>query len=140
MAMGVRAAQLGDQKWLSRYLVFTILLACVFMVVKYVEYSAKIEHGMLPGLAYAAEYDATQLLSPSPDGNPHLFFGLYFIMTGLHGTHVAVGIGVLTWILIRARKGHFGPKYYTPVENVGLYWHIVDLIWIFLFPLLYLVK
>jgi cytochrome c oxidase subunit 3 len=73
-------------------------------------------------------------------GLPHIFFGLYFCMTGLHGVHVLVGIGVLTWILIRARKGQFGPKYFTPVENVGLYWHIVDLVWIFLFPLLYLVK
>jgi cytochrome c oxidase subunit 3 len=61
-------------------------------------------------------------------------------MTGLHGIHVLVGLGVLTWVLMRARKGHFGPKYYTPVENVGLYWHLVDLVWIFLFPLLYLVK
>ncbi|MEM6992407.1 MAG: cytochrome c oxidase subunit 3, partial [Myxococcota bacterium] len=73
-------------------------------------------------------------------GKPHIFFGLYFVMTGLHGVHVLVGIGVLFWVLARANKGEFGPRYYTPVENVGLYWHLVDLVWIFLFPLLYLVR
>ena len=61
-------------------------------------------------------------------------------MTGLHGVHVLVGIGVLLWVLMRAKNGEFGPRYYTPVENVGLYWHLVDLVWIFLFPLLYLVR
>ena len=69
-----------------------------------------------------------------------MFFGIYFTMTGLHGLHVVIGIGVLTWILIRARRREFTPDNYVAVENVGLYWHIVDLVWIFLFPLLYLVK
>ena len=71
--------------------------------------------------------------------NAHLFFGVYFLMTGLHGIHVILGMGVLTWIMIRAAKGHFYKDYYTPVEIGGLYWHLVDLIWIYLFPLLYLV-
>ena len=74
------------------------------------------------------------------EGHPHIFFAVYFCMTGLHGIHVLIGIGVLTWVYPRAAKGQFGPSYYTPVENVGLYWHLVDLIWIFLFPLLYLVR
>jgi cytochrome c oxidase subunit 3 len=67
------------------------------------------------------------------------FFSIYFLMTGLHGIHVLVGMGLITWILIRATKNEFGPKYFTPVDLVGLYWHLVDLIWIFLFPLLYLI-
>jgi cytochrome c oxidase subunit 3 len=74
-----------------------------------------------------------------PD-NAHLFFGIYFGMTGLHGLHVAAGMVVITWLLVRAAKGHFSPAYFTPVDVGGLYWHIVDLIWIFLFPLLYLIR
>jgi cytochrome c oxidase subunit III len=67
------------------------------------------------------------------------FFGIYFLMTGLHGLHVIIGIGLITWLLVRARRNEFGPEYFTPVDLVGLYWHLVDLIWIFLFPLLYLI-
>ena len=69
-----------------------------------------------------------------------IFFGIYFLMTGLHGLHVLAGMVAITWILIRSIKGHFGPEYFTPVDFVGLYWHLVDLIWIFLFPLLYLIS
>lgn len=135
MALAVRAAQVGDQPAIKRNLLLTIGCACIFLVVKYFEYSAKIHHGMLPGRFYSALEHGYII-----EGHPHIFFAVYFCMTGLHGFHVLVGIGVLTWILIRANKGHFGPRYYTPVENVGLYWHLVDLIWIFLFPLLYLVR
>lgn len=135
MALAVRAAQTGNQKSLKLNLVLTIAFAFVFMIVKYFEYSAKFEHGMLPGKFYTAVQHGYDI-----PGQPWIFFGIYFCMTGLHGIHVAVGIGVLTWILLRANKGEFGPNYYVPVENVGLYWHLVDLIWIFLFPLLYLVK
>jgi len=73
-------------------------------------------------------------------GKPHVFFGIYFTMTGLHGLHVVIGIGLLLWILIGGQKRKYHSAYYTPVEMVGLYWHLVDLIWIFLFPLLYLVR
>jgi cytochrome c oxidase subunit 3 len=135
MATAVRAAQVGENDKLIRNLIYTIGFAGVFMVVKYFEYSAKIEHGMLPGIFYTAHLHGYDI-----PGLPHIFFGIYFCMTGLHGVHVLVGIGVLTWVLLRAKKKHFGPSYYTPVENVGLYWHLVDLVWIFLFPLLYLVK
>jgi cytochrome c oxidase subunit 3 len=76
---------------------------------------------------------------PSPK-NVHLFFGIYFVMTGLHALHVIAGMSLIGWILWRARKGVFGPKYFSPVDFVGLYWHLVDLVWIFLFPLLYLIK
>jgi cytochrome c oxidase subunit 3 len=72
--------------------------------------------------------------------NPQLFFGIYFAMTGLHGIHVLAGMIVITWLLVRATRGAYGPDYFTPVDLVGLYWHIVDLIWIFLFPLFYLIS
>lgn len=71
--------------------------------------------------------------------NVQLFFGIYFVMTGLHGIHVLAGIAVISWLLLRATRGHFGPEYFAPVDFTGLYWHVVDLVWIFLFPLLYLI-
>jgi cytochrome c oxidase subunit III len=71
--------------------------------------------------------------------NTHIFFGIYFLMTGLHGIHVLAGMALIFWVLLRTRRGEFGPQYFSPVDFVGLYWHIVDLIWIFLFPLLYLI-
>lgn len=131
MALGVRAAQTSNNKQLMLQVTLTILLAFTFLVIKYFEYSHKIHLGLLPGRFYEGSGIA---------GSPHIFFGIYFVMTGLHGLHVIAGIGVLLWILLRAKKGHFNSAYYSPVENVGLYWHIVDLIWIFLFPLLYLVR
>jgi cytochrome c oxidase subunit 3 len=75
---------------------------------------------------------------PEP-ANTHIFFSIYFLMTGLHGIHVLVGMGLIAWVLLRARRGEFGPAYFSPVDFVGLYWHVVDLVWIFLFPLLYLI-
>lgn len=132
MALAVRACQTGTQKQQVVNLVLTILLACSFMVVKVIEYTGHIEEGMEPGRLFSHP--------GTPGAAPHLFFSAYYTMTGTHGLHVLIGIGVLTWIMLRARKGHFGPHYYSPVENVGLYWHLVDLIWIFLFPLLYLVR
>jgi cytochrome c oxidase subunit 3 len=72
--------------------------------------------------------------------NTHIFFGIYFAMTGLHGLHVLVGLGVISWLLMRARRGEFSAQYYAPVDLTGLYWHLVDLIWIYLFPLLYLIR
>ncbi len=131
MALAVRAAQLGDRKLLVRLLGLTLLLASGFLVVKGFEYSHKLHEGLLPGKYFSAKGIA---------GLPHIFFGIYFAMTGLHGVHVVAGMIVISWVLIRARQGRYSAEYYTPVENVGLYWHLVDLIWIFLFPLLYLVK
>jgi cytochrome c oxidase subunit 3 len=132
MALAVRSAQLGDNKKIVMWLAITIACAFGFLIVKYFEYSHKFHLGLLPGKAYSFEGDIP--------GRPELFFTVYFCMTGLHGIHVVAGIIVLGWILLRAQKGHFTSRYYTPVENVGLYWHLVDLVWIFLFPLLYLVK
>lgn len=131
MALGVRAAQTNNKKQLIFQLTNTIFLACVFLVIKYFEYSHKFHEGLLPGKFFFGE---------GMQGMPHVFFGIYFVMTALHGLHVLVGIGVIGWILMRGMKGEFSSQYYTPVENVGLYWHLVDIVWIFLFPLLYLVR
>lgn len=132
MALAVRGAQTNDKAATVKYLAITIACAFAFLVVKYFEYSSKFEHGFLPGSLYHGHEFIP--------GRPELFFSVYFMMTGLHGIHVIAGIGVLFWILKRANRGDFSSAYYTPVENVGLYWHLVDLVWIFLFPLLYLVR
>ncbi|MEX1063346.1 MAG: cytochrome c oxidase subunit 3 family protein [Balneolaceae bacterium] len=131
VAMAIRSAQLNQQKGLIINLCITIALAATFMVIKYFEYAHKFELGILPGTYYTYE------------GIPHdlanIFFSIYYMMTGLHGLHVMIGIGLMIWLIVRARKGHFHSGYYTPVEVTGLYWHLVDIIWIFLFPLLYLI-
>ncbi|HEB61419.1 MAG TPA: hypothetical protein ENJ06_06305 [Phycisphaeraceae bacterium] len=106
----------------------------------------KIEHSTIapaptgPGGLAPEVPTTTPVEEMQPPEKARLFFSWYFGMTGLHGIHVLVGMGLITWILIRAARGTFGPEYYAPVDNVGLYWHLVDLIWIFLFPLLYLIE
>lgn len=129
----VTAAQKGNKSALTENIIFTILCGFGFLIVKYLEYSHKIHDGTLPG----SLFNNPELLEAAPKAP--LFFTLYFLMTGLHGLHVLGGIGVWIWLLIRARRGEFGPNYYTPIEMTGLYWHFVDLVWIYLFPLLYLV-
>ncbi|MEM8737707.1 MAG: cytochrome c oxidase subunit 3 [Planctomycetota bacterium] len=86
-----------------------------------------------------SHYPRFSELDPLEEGRTHIFFQIYFMMTGLHGIHVLIGMGLITWILFKSAAGAFSPEYYTPVDLVGLYWHLVDLIWIFLFPLLYLI-
>ena len=137
MALAVRAAQTENQKSLELNLLATIAFACGFLVVKFFEYSAKLQHGLLPGKFYdQSSMSAEQAVVDAPQ----LFFTIYFVMTGTHGLHVLIGVGVILWIYLRAKRGDFNSENYSAVENVGLYWHLVDLIWIFLFPLLYLVK
>lgn len=131
VAMAIRSAQRNQQKGLILNLLFTIGLAFVFMVIKYFEYEHKFHLGIYPGEFYTYGGIDHELAN--------IFFSIYYMMTGLHGIHVLVGIGLMIWLVIRARKGHFDSQYYGPVETVGLYWHLVDLIWIFLFPLLYLI-
>lgn len=134
VALAIRAAQTNSQGQITAYLVVTLLCAATFMVVKYYEYSHKFSVGLLPG----GYFKAAGVNVENPD-QLHVFFGIYFLMTGLHGIHVLIGMGVLFWVLLRSLKGEFGPHYYLPLELGGLYWHLVDLIWIFLFPLLYLI-
>ena len=131
MALAVGFAQRNERKKSQTMLVITILCAFAFLVVKYFEYSHKIHDGLLP----VKLFSNTHLVAPKAS----LFYSLYFLMTGLHGFHVVLGIGLITWILLRTRRGEFSSQYFTPVEMVGLYWHFVDLVWIYLFPLLYLV-
>lgn len=140
-ALAVRSAQLGQRDRVSLYLVITIACAAIFLIVKYFEYGAKIEHGLLPGQFWHPHMEHVHLREGQTALAPHthVFFGVYFMLTGLHGVHVAVGIGVLAWILWRNVKGEFSKDYWTPVDLAALYWHLVDLIWIYLFPLLYLI-
>jgi len=143
-AWSVRSAQLGDRRGLLRNLALTLVLASVFLVVKYFEYSHKLHNGVGWG---AACHPSAEILASLPDAARALpvprdlgvFFSVYYVMTGLHGIHVLVGMGLYLWLLTRASRGHFGAGYYVPVDAVALYWHLVDLIWIFLFPLLYLI-
>lgn len=150
MAMGVRSAQVSDKKKLLMYCALTVLGALIFMGIKFVEYQAKYEHGLLPvfggmqvptlaeqgkQLTWYTDHDG--VMAGVPHGN--LFFSIYFTMTAIHGLHVIIGAGLILWIMVGAAKGRFHAHYYLPVDLVGLYWHLVDLIWIFLFPLLYLV-
>jgi cytochrome c oxidase subunit III len=142
-AWSVRAAQLGRQRMLRATLLVTLALAATFMVVKYFEYSHKLHHGIVWGAGYrpSAEILATlpeAARAATPD-HVGVFYSIYFLMTGLHGIHVLVGMGLYLWLWRRARAGHFGPGYFVPVDMVALYWHVVDMVWIFLFPLFYLV-
>ncbi len=132
MGLAVIAAQSGRQGAVRLNLVLSILFASGFLVVKFIEYKLKIHHGTLPGRLWHGE--------GFHDPYVHVFYGLYFVMTGLHGLHVLIGMGLMTWCLIfRASSVQFNRKYFTPVELVALYWALVDLIWVFLFPLLYLI-
>lgn len=147
MAQAVTDTMEGNNKKALFKVYITTACAFIFMIVKYFEYKAKIHHGLFPGfdlwnpdLAYVgANVRDMALMNGLDPANLRLFFVLYFAMTGLHGFHILVGIGLMIWIMRRLKRNDFSPKYYTAVEGVGLYWHIVDIIWIFLFPLMYLI-
>lgn len=133
VVLAIHAAQKEKKHFIIINLALTIVCAFAFLVVKYVEYSHKFHDGVLPG------YFFSNATVSNPD-QLHIYFGIYFLMTGLHGIHVLIGMGILTWLLLRSIKGDFNSQYYQPLELGGLYWHLVDVIWIFLFPLLYLVS
>ena len=133
MAMAVRSAQVGKRMGQVVWLILTMILGSTFLVIKYFEYAAKFEHHLVPGPHFLAPAGYEALANPL-----QLFFALYFIMTGIHAAHMVIGLGLMAVILVMAWRGKFGPTYYTPVEVGGLYWHFVDIVWIFLFPLLYL--
>jgi cytochrome c oxidase subunit III len=130
-ALAIRAIQQDKRKQCVALLIATVIFAGVFMVVKYFEYSHKIHLGILPGKYFADT--AVQ------GANPHVFFSIYFAMTGLHGFHVLGGMVFLSWVAYKVAKGKYSSQHYTSIEMGGLYWHLVDLIWIYLFPLLYLI-
>ena len=131
MVMAVDSAKTERRKKLIVHLLLTIAFAGVFLGIKYIEYSHKFHEGLLPGRFYHHQGDAVP--------GQFMFFSFYFMMTGLHGIHILGGIAAIGWVLRRAVRGDFSHQYYTPVDLTGLYWHLVDLIWIYLFPLLYLI-
>ena len=129
VALSIAALQKGDKKLSIMLLVMTNILAFAFMINKYFEWSEKIHHGIFPG---------SETMLNLPDGQI-LFYGLYYIMTGLHGLHVIIGLIFLTIVMGFIITGSVNKDSYVKLENAGLYWHLVDLIWIFLFPLFYLI-
>jgi cytochrome c oxidase subunit 3 len=135
MVMAVRAGQLGKQKAIIGWLILTLLFGGAFLGVKAYEWNEKFVEHHIPG----AEFHFAELPAGPAQGHAQIFFSLYFAMTGLHALHMVVGVGMLLWLIWEARRGTYSAKYYTPVDIGGLYWHFVDIIWIFLFPLLYLI-
>jgi cytochrome c oxidase subunit 3 len=132
MVLAVQSAQQGKRKQLMMFLVLTILLGSAFLGIKSFEYAHKFHEHLFPGSTFTFE-------------GPHapqaqIFFSFYFVMTGLHALHMIIGIGVLFVLLMQAKRGKFTSEYYSPIDVAGLYWHFVDVVWIFLFPLLYLIS
>jgi len=138
MVLAVRAAQVGSRRGQVVNLILTILFGTIFLVVKYFEYSDKFEHHLIPGPYFSTEYIEHLGRTGVDPFSTQLFFSLYFIMTGIHAAHMVVGIALMSVILWMAWRGRFTPDYYGPIEISGLYGHFVDIVWIFLFPLLYL--
>jgi len=132
MALGVRAAQLSNRKQLQLFLVLTMIFGTIFLVIKGFEYHAKWVEHLVPGFNF--HYPIPQF-----ERHAQILFFLYFCMTGMHALHMIVGLGLLSYLLIQATRKVFSATYYAPVEMIGLYWHFVDIVWIFLFPLLYLI-
>ena len=161
MAMSVWSAQTNRKKLLPVCLFLTLILGFVFLGIKYVEYKQKFDHHLIPGSSFDITYrmnhpaaddspkeiaaekrEVQDGLAADPYVNAHaqLYFSLYFGMTGLHALHMIVGAGLLIWLIAESLKGRYTPEYNNPVENVGLYWHFVDIVWIYLFALLYLIN
>jgi len=137
VALSVRAAQLGKRMLLVTLLVLTILFGLVFLGVKAYEWNQKFTEHHVPGYSFHFEQPSAE--KPVDQGRAQIFFSLYFAMTGMHALHMIIGVGIFTVITWMAWRGRFTPEYHTPVEIAGLYWHFVDIVWIYLFPLLYLI-
>jgi cytochrome c oxidase subunit III len=148
MALGVWAAEVKKKGLLVLTLILTMLFGIAFIGVKADEYHEKWEKHHIPG----EHFDVSEFVNPHayglkeeplpPDQAAHtqIFFSLYFAMTGLHALHMIIGLGILVWLTIRAHRGDFTAGYVAPIENFALYWHFVDIVWLFLFPLLYLIN
>jgi cytochrome c oxidase subunit 3 len=140
VALGVRAAQMGQRKLLVILLLLTIVFGFAFLGIKGVEWYQKFEEHHIPGRSFNAD----DLVKAYPqihidERHEQIYFSLYFAMTGLHALHMIIGVGIFVFLTYYAWKGRYTSKYYTPVEIGGLYWHFVDIVWIYLFPLLYLI-
>lgn len=139
MAMAVYYSQKGDRKKLLAFLALTLILGLAFLGIKYVEYSTKIHDGLFPAAAtWNPPSEGEHAIPVEKQQAVHVFLWIYFLMTGLHAVHMVVGAGILITLIIMAQQGKFTKNYNSPVEISGLYWHFVDIVWIFLFPLLYL--
>jgi cytochrome c oxidase subunit III len=148
MALGVWAAEVRKKNMLVWTLILTTVFGCAFLGIKYVEYHEKWEKHHIPG----AHFDIAEFVNPAAYGikeeplapdmaqRTQVFFFLYFAMTGMHALHMIIGVGLLFWLIARAKRGDFSAGYVAPIENFGLYWHFVDIVWLFLFPLLYLIN
>jgi cytochrome c oxidase subunit III len=161
MAMSVWAAQVGRKKQVTAFLIATLILGTAFLGVKAIEYKQKYDHHLIPGRSFdisfcvnnpsacglttsgleAEKKEIEEAFARDPELNSHaqLYFSLYFGMTGLHALHMIIGAGLLVWLIVESLAQRYGPGYNTPVEVTGLYWHFVDIVWIYLFPLLYLI-
>ena len=140
MALAVHYAKHGERRRTTLYLGLTALLGIAFLVFKGYEYYSDYRDMLIPGWRFdESEWVAKEHLKPEQVPHVKLFLMFYWIMTGLHGLHVTIGIVVVLVIMALAWRGHFSPAYYSPVDVTGLYWHFVDLVWIFLLPMLYLV-
>ncbi len=151
VVLAVRAAKLGHNRMLTRMLGLTLLLGVAFLLIKAAEYTHEYREGVMPcdGVFHpdaeissnlrraAADFDANEIILRREF---QLFWVFYFFMTGVHALHMVIGIGLFTFLLIKAGRGQYTPQKHAQVEIMGLYWHFVDLVWIFLFPLLYLVR
>jgi cytochrome c oxidase subunit 3 len=131
MALAVHAAQMGRRKSIVWFLLLTMILGTLFLGIKFTEYYHKHEEHLIPGFDF--------LFPDGDSGQAAIFFSFYFAMTGLHALHMIIGLALLVYLAVQARRGRFSDLYFTPVEITGLYWHFVDIVWIFLFPLLYLI-
>lgn len=146
MAMAVYSAEMRRQGQLILFLVLTILLGFVFLGIKGVEWTTEYQEQHVPGINFSIQEFVHPTnpkaipLAPDMAQKTQLYFFLYFTMTGMHALHMIIGIGILFFLVARASKGAFTTGHVMPIENFGLYWHFVDIIWIFLFPLLYLIS
>ena len=141
VVLAIWAAQTARRGLLILMLILTMLFGVAFLGIKGIEYKDKFDEHHVPGASFS--FDHVQVPGhPDQYANPRhaqIFFALYFVMTGLHALHMVIGLGIFTWLLWAAIKGRFTPRYHTPLEIGGLYWHFVDIVWIYLFPLLYLI-
>jgi len=141
VAMAIRCAQVGKQKAIVVFLILTMILGLAFLGIKGIEYYDKFAENHIPGQAsfHLEGHIPRHADVPVNQRHAQIYFSLYFAMTGMHALHMIIGVGLFTYLTYKAWKGHYGPEYYTPLENGGLYWHFVDIVWIYLFPLLYLI-
>lgn len=135
MSLCVRSARLNNRVSSIRYLLLTMLCGLIFLGVKAYEWGMHFHEGLYPG-KFFNPIPETEITSSTA----HVFFGLYYVMTGMHGLHIIVGLGLMVWLLIRSKRGEFNHENYVSLENTSLFWHLVDVVWIFLYPLLYLAK